>query len=103
MQDRDAVAELIRRAVNDAAASLGGTFSAEHGIGRTLTGEMSRYKSPVELSLMSAVKHAFDPLGLFNPGRVLPLTSPREVRPSHLRPLFHHSTQLRDKGDGRRE
>lgn len=70
--DRDSLADRIRRAIDDAAAALGGTFSAEHGIGRTLTGEMGRYKPPVELALMRAVKQAFDPRGLFNPGRVLP-------------------------------
>ncbi|WFU39320.1 FAD-binding oxidoreductase [Bradyrhizobium sp. CB82] len=72
LDDRDAVAQKIRRAMNDVASSLRGTFSAEHGVGRTLTGEMSRYKQPVELALMRAVKQAFDPKGLFNPGRVLP-------------------------------
>lgn len=72
LPDRDAVGARIRRAVNDVASSLRGTFSAEHGVGRTLTGEMERYKPPVELALMRAVKQAFDPLGLFNPGRVLP-------------------------------
>ncbi|MET4068934.1 FAD/FMN-containing dehydrogenase [Bradyrhizobium sp. S3.2.6] len=72
MPERDTVAQRIRRAMNDVASSLRGTFSAEHGVGRTLTCEMSRYKPPVELALMQAVKQAFDPQGLFNPGRVLP-------------------------------
>ena len=76
--DRDTVALRIRRAMNDVASALGGTFSAEHGVGRTLTGEMSRYKPPVELALMRAVKQAFDPSGLFNPGRVLPPPSSPE-------------------------
>ena len=76
--DRDATAQRIRRAMNDTASALRGTFSAEHGIGRTLTGEMSRYKPPVELALMRAVKQAFDPSGLFNPGRVLPPSSSSE-------------------------
>jgi FAD/FMN-containing dehydrogenase len=80
MPDRGAVALRIRRAMNDVASALGGTFSAEHGVGRTLTGEMSRYKPPVELALMRAVKQAFDPSGLFNPGRVLPPpSSPEDV------------------------
>ncbi|MBR1170799.1 FAD-binding oxidoreductase [Bradyrhizobium sp. DASA03005] len=81
LPDRDVTAQKIRRAMNDVASSLRGTFSAEHGVGRTLTGEMSRYKPPVELALMRAVKQAFDPSGLFNPGRVLPPSSAPEVAP----------------------
>ncbi|MBR1133978.1 FAD-binding oxidoreductase [Bradyrhizobium iriomotense] len=79
LPDRDAVGQRIRRAMNDVASSLRGTFSAEHGVGRTLTGEMTRYKPPVELALMRAVKQAFDPSGLFNPGRVLPPSSAADM------------------------
>lgn len=82
LPERDAVAQRIRRAMNDVASSLRGTFSAEHGVGRTLTGEMSRHKPPVELALMRAVKYAFDPLGLFNPGRVLPPSSAADTAAS---------------------
>jgi len=78
--DKDSFAGRIRRAVNDVAVALGGTFSAEHGVGRTLTGEMARYKPPVEIALMQAVKQAFDPANLFNPGRLLPATSHEPVR-----------------------
>ncbi|UWU67513.1 FAD-binding oxidoreductase [Bradyrhizobium sp. NC92] len=81
LPDRDVTAQKIRRAMNDVASSLRGTFSAEHGVGRTLTGEMSRYKPPVELALMRAVKQAFDPSGLFNPGRVLPPSWAPEAAP----------------------
>jgi FAD/FMN-containing dehydrogenase len=73
LSDKDAMAQRIRHAVNDAAHALGGTFSAEHGVGQTLTGEMLHYKPHVELALMRAVKNAFDPNGLFNPGRLLPV------------------------------
>jgi FAD/FMN-containing dehydrogenase len=66
------VTDEIRRAVNDSAVSLNGTFSAEHGIGQMLIGEMSRYKSSVELELMHAIKRCLDPSGIFNPGRLLP-------------------------------
>ena len=72
LPDRDAMAAAIRRAVNDVAAALGGTFSAEHGVGRSSLAEMAHYKSPVELAMMRAVKQAFDPAQLFNPGRLLP-------------------------------
>ena len=70
--DKEALAHRIRHAVNDAAVALGGTFSAEHGIGQTGVDEMNRYKSPVELAMMLTVKRALDPKGLFNPGRLLP-------------------------------
>jgi FAD/FMN-containing dehydrogenase len=40
-------------------------------VGRTKVAELERYASPVELALMRAVKHAFDPHGIMNPGKVL--------------------------------
>jgi FAD/FMN-containing dehydrogenase len=72
LADREEIARRIRHAVNDVAHALGGTFSAEHGIGRTLIGAMAHYKPPAELALMQAVKQALDPGNLFNPGRLLP-------------------------------
>jgi FAD/FMN-containing dehydrogenase len=50
----------------------GGSFSAEHGVGRLKTGDMALYKSPVELKMMRAVKAALDPENRMNPGKVLP-------------------------------
>jgi FAD/FMN-containing dehydrogenase len=61
----------IKRVIHDMVADLGGSFSAEHGIGRLKVGELERYASPVELDLMRAVKLAFDPNGILNPGKVL--------------------------------
>ncbi|MSO71502.1 MAG: FAD-binding oxidoreductase [Alphaproteobacteria bacterium] len=55
-------------AVDEVVQALGGSFSAEHGIGRLKRRELARFKSPVELALMRRVKSAFDPLGLMNPG-----------------------------------
>ncbi|EMR4172516.1 hydroxyacid dehydrogenase, partial [Pseudomonas aeruginosa] len=72
LPERDAMAAAIRRAVNDVADALGGTFSAEHGVGRTSLAEMAHYKSPVELAMMRTLKASFDPAALFNPGRLLP-------------------------------
>jgi len=62
---------VVMRAIHDLVASLGGSFSAEHGIGRLKIGELERYAQPVELELMRAVKRAFDPNGILNPGKVL--------------------------------
>src|SRR5512134_3182286 len=60
------------RIVADVAAELGGSFSAEHGIGRLKRNDMLRYKSPVELDLMRAIKRALDPRDIMNPGKVVP-------------------------------
>ncbi len=83
LADRDATARDVRRAVNDVAATFGGTFSAEHGVGQTLVREMARYKPPAELLLMQTVKRTLDPKGLFNPGRLLPSgPSPDDQEPA---------------------
>jgi len=50
---------------------FGGSFSAEHGVGQFKVEELERYASSVELELMHAVKRAFDPHGIMNPGKVL--------------------------------
>jgi FAD/FMN-containing dehydrogenase len=64
-------AEEVRRALHDLAAGLGGSFSAEHGIGRLKVAELERYAPATELALMHAVKRALDPNGIMNPGKVL--------------------------------
>lgn len=62
----------ITEAVEDVTLAQGGSFSAEHGIGLSKLGSMARRKDPVALQMMHAVKAAFDPKGLLNPGKVLP-------------------------------
>jgi FAD/FMN-containing dehydrogenase len=64
-------APLASRIVHDLVAAAGGSISAEHGIGQYKRDELVRYKSPVELDLMRAIKAALDPAGIFNPGKVL--------------------------------
>ena len=59
------------RIVHDLVAELGGSISAEHGIGQLKRAELRRYKSPVELELMERIKTALDPKGLMNPGKIL--------------------------------
>jgi FAD/FMN-containing dehydrogenase len=62
----------VYRLVHDLVMALGGSFSAEHGIGLVKVDELARYKSPVELALMQRIKRALDPAGLLNPGKLLP-------------------------------
>jgi FAD/FMN-containing dehydrogenase len=66
-----AVEQKARRAIHDLVREFGGSFSAEHGIGQLKVFELERYASPLELELMRAVKKAFDPNGIMNPGKVL--------------------------------
>jgi FAD/FMN-containing dehydrogenase len=58
------------RIVHDIAVSLGGSISAEHGLGSMKTAEGARYKSAVELAALRAVRQALDPKRIMNP-RVL--------------------------------
>lgn len=64
--------EALSTVVHDIALELGGTFSAEHGIGRMKAAELVRRRPPVEIALMRTLKEAFDPAGIMNPGRLLP-------------------------------
>ncbi len=61
----------VNRIVHDIVVALGGSITAEHGIGRLRLGENERYKSAVELDLMRSLKHALDPLNIMNPGKVI--------------------------------
>ena len=70
--DQDAVIAELHQLIYGVVADLGGTFSAEHGIGRYLLNEMRQYKSEVELSLMRSIKRTLDPKGLFNPAKMIP-------------------------------
>jgi FAD/FMN-containing dehydrogenase len=63
----------INRITHDAVAAYGGSVSAEHGLGVLRRAEAARYKSPVELALMGAIKKALDPQGIMNPGKGLPI------------------------------
>ena len=61
----------VNRIVYDLVAALGGSISAEHGLGQLKREEIARHKDPLELELMRALKRALDPQGLMNPGKVL--------------------------------
>lgn len=62
----------VNRVVHDLVHTLGGSISAEHGLGQLKREEIARYKSPLELELMRSIKQALDPRALMNPGKVLP-------------------------------
>jgi FAD/FMN-containing dehydrogenase len=66
-----AVASLLE-AVTDALAALGGTPSGEHGDGRLRAGLLARVYGDEVMAMFARVKHAFDPLGILNPGVILP-------------------------------
>ena len=62
----------INTLVLDAVHRVGGSISAEHGIGQLKRNILPRYQSPVALGMMRAIKQALDPQNIMNPGKVLP-------------------------------
>ena len=63
----DAMNEIVHGIV----ARLGGSYSAEHGIGQLKRGLLARWKDPTSLAVMREIKAALDPNGVMNPGKVL--------------------------------
>jgi glycolate oxidase len=63
----EAIREIFRLTVN-----LGGTLSGEHGIGLVQKDYMNIAFKPREISILRSVKHVFDPLGILNPGKIIP-------------------------------
>ena len=66
------VMDALVEAVEDVVQELGGSFSAEHGIGVSKLETMKRRKDPVALDAMRAIKAALDPNDILNPGKVIP-------------------------------
>jgi FAD/FMN-containing dehydrogenase len=62
----------VVEAVEDEVQALGGSFSAEHGVGLSKLPSMRRRKDPVALDVMRALKTALDPDNRMNPGKVIP-------------------------------
>jgi FAD/FMN-containing dehydrogenase len=58
--------------VHDIVAEMGGSISAEHGLGQMKRHEITRYKSALELELMARIKAALDPANIMNPGKTVP-------------------------------
>ncbi len=62
----------ISAAIYDLVAELGGSFAAEHGIGRVKLDALRRFGDPAKLAMMRSIKAALDPNGIMNPGAVVP-------------------------------
>jgi FAD/FMN-containing dehydrogenase len=72
--EHDPERDRIKRTLHDLVHKLGGSISAEHGIGRVKVADLERYGDPAKLSAMRAIKTALDPKGIMNPGAVLRYT-----------------------------
>jgi FAD/FMN-containing dehydrogenase len=64
--------EEVQQTVHDIVKEFGGSISAEHGIGLMKVAQLPRYKSHEELDAMRALKRAFDPKNILNPGKLIP-------------------------------
>ncbi|MEA3057636.1 MAG: hypothetical protein QOF34_451, partial [Sphingomonadales bacterium] len=62
----------ITRMVDDLVTAAGGSISAEHGIGQLKRAEFARVAPPGRIHALQAIKHALDPLGIMNPGKLVP-------------------------------
>ena len=69
--DYDALRGPVQEAVHEMVVARGGSFSAEHGVGRMKVADLARWGDPGKLAAMRAIKAALDPLGIMNPGAVL--------------------------------
>lgn len=63
--------EVMHEAIYEIVLRLGGSFSAEHGIGQLKVEQLRRVKDPVALDMMRAIKTGLDPKGILNPGKML--------------------------------
>jgi len=69
--DYEAERMAVKDIVHDLTHALGGSISAEHGIGRLKIGDLERYGDPAKLAAMRAIKAGLDPAGIMNPGAVI--------------------------------
>ena len=70
-EDYDAIRPRVQESVHQMVVDRGGSFSAEHGVGRLKAADLARWGDPARLAAMRAIKAALDPLGIMNPGAVL--------------------------------
>ncbi|MHA6263672.1 FAD-binding oxidoreductase [Arenibacterium sp. CAU 1754] len=70
-REYDNVRGAVKNAIYDLVADMGGSMSAEHGVGRLKVEDLERYGDPTKLAMMRAIKSAMDPKGIMNPGAIL--------------------------------
>ena len=61
----------INEVVHDNAEALGGSFSAEHGIGSKLKNDLLKYSDPIKIELMKKIKTSLDPKNIMNPNKLI--------------------------------
>ncbi len=74
---RTEVGEAASHMVYDLVVAAGGSISAEHGIGQMKRGELERLSPPARMAALRAIKRAFDPHELMNPGKLVTLAPAR--------------------------
>ena len=89
--------EAANNEIIEAALALGGTITGEHGVGTEKRQFMTKRFTPVEIAAQRAIKAAFDPGGLLNPGIMLPDHSPEEPESSKFRAAVHQGLVGGDK------
>ena len=61
----------INNIVYEIVETLGGSFSAEHGIGSKLKEDLVKFSDPSEMDLMKKIKNALDPKNIMNPNKII--------------------------------
>jgi FAD/FMN-containing dehydrogenase len=69
--DYEELRDVVKSCVHDLVHQMGGSVSAEHGIGRLKVPDLVKYSDPTKRAMMQAIKQALDPIGIMNPGAVL--------------------------------
>ena len=90
---------IAEREIAAAALALGGTITGEHGVGSEKLGDMAAYFGRVELAALRAVKAAFDPQGLLNPGVLLPPSGADEPALPRFSEALRDETAKRRNGE----
>lgn len=72
-EEYDDIRRDLSRMIHEMVVERGGSFSAEHGVGRLKAADLARWGDPVRVQAMRAIKQALDPAGIMNPGVIFPV------------------------------